>query len=33
LLKVVRDGRTGRGVQLKGVKLIAPLDVADAAAA
>lgn len=33
LLKVVREGRTGRGVQLKGVKLIAPLDVADAAAA
>ena len=32
LLKVVRDGRTGRGVQLAGVKLIAPLDV-DAAAA
>jgi hypothetical protein len=33
MLKVVRDGRTGRGVQLKGVKPIAPLDVADAAAA
>jgi hypothetical protein len=33
LLKVVREGRTGRGVQLKGVKLIAPLDVTDAAAA
>ena len=32
LLKVVREGRTGRGVQLEGVKLIAPLDV-DAAAA
>jgi len=32
LLKVVRDGRTGRGVQLDGVKLIAPLDV-DAVAA
>lgn len=32
LLQVVREGRTGRGVQLKGVKLIAPLDV-DAAAA
>lgn len=33
LLKVVREGRTGRGVQLKGVKLVAPLDVSDAAAA
>lgn len=33
LLKVVREGRTGRGVQLNGVKLIAPLDVVDAAAA
>jgi alpha-ketoglutarate-dependent taurine dioxygenase len=33
LLKVVREGRTGRGVQLKGVKLIAPLDVTDAAEA
>jgi alpha-ketoglutarate-dependent taurine dioxygenase len=33
LLKVAREGRTGRGVQLKGVKLIAPLDVTDAAAA
>lgn len=33
LLKVVREGRTGRGVQLQGVKLIAPLDVVDAAAA
>lgn len=33
LLKVVREGRTGRGVQLHGVKLIAPLDVANAAAA
>jgi hypothetical protein len=28
---VVRDGRTGRGVQLKGVKLNAPLDVTEAA--
>jgi Taurine catabolism dioxygenase TauD, TfdA family len=33
LLKVVREGRTGRGVWLKGVKLVAPLDVADAAEA
>lgn len=33
LLKVVREGRTGRGVQLDGVKLIAPLDVVDAAVA
>lgn len=33
LLQIVRDGRTGRGVQLKGVKLIAPLDVSEAAAA
>jgi hypothetical protein len=33
LLNVVREGRTGRGVQLKGVKLVAPLDVSDAAAA
>jgi hypothetical protein len=33
LLKVVRDGRTGRGVHLDGVKLIAPLDVSEAAAA
>jgi alpha-ketoglutarate-dependent taurine dioxygenase len=33
LLKVVREGRTGRGVQLKGVKLVAPLDVTDAAEA
>jgi hypothetical protein len=33
LLKIVREGRTGRGVQLKGVKLIAPLDVSGAAAA
>lgn len=33
LLKVVREGRTGRGVKLEGVKLIAPLDVSDAAAA
>ena len=33
LLKVVREGRTGRGVQLKGVKLIAPLDVGEVAAA
>ncbi len=33
LLKEVREGRTGRGVHLKGVKLIAPLDVAEAAAA
>ena len=33
LLKVVREGRTGRGVQLQGVKLIAPLDVSEAAAA
>jgi hypothetical protein len=29
----VREGRTGRGVHLKGVKLIAPLDVDAAAAA
>ena len=33
LLKAVREGRTGRGVQLKGVKLVAPLDVTDAAEA
>lgn len=33
LLKVVREGRTGRGVHLEGVKLIAPLDAVDAAAA
>lgn len=33
LLKIVREGRTGRGVQLKGVRLIAPLDASDAAAA
>jgi hypothetical protein len=33
LLKIVREGRTGRGVQLEGVKLVAPLDVRDAAAA
>ena len=33
LLKVVRAGRTGRGVHLEGVKLIAPLDAVDAAAA
>jgi len=33
LLNVVREGRTGRGVQLKGVKLVAPLDVTDAAEA
>jgi hypothetical protein len=32
LLKEVREGRTGRGVQLKGVKLIAPLEVSEAAA-
>lgn len=32
LLQVVREGRTGRGVQLEGVKLIAPLDVEAAAA-
>jgi TfdA family taurine catabolism dioxygenase TauD len=30
LLKVVREGRTGRGVQLEGAKLIAPLDVTNA---
>jgi len=33
LLRIVREGRTGRGVELRGVKLIAPLDVSDAAAA
>jgi Taurine catabolism dioxygenase TauD, TfdA family len=33
LLKEVREGRTGRGVHLKGVKLIAPLEVSEAAAA
>jgi Taurine catabolism dioxygenase TauD, TfdA family len=33
LLKVLREDRSGRGVHLKGVKLIAPLDVDEAAAA
>ena len=33
LLQIVRDGRTGRGVHLKGVRLVAPLDVDAAAAA
>jgi len=33
LLKEVREGRTGRGVHLKGVKPVAPLDVDEAAAA
>lgn len=33
LLKELREGRSGRGVHLKGVKLIAPLDVDEAAAA
>ena len=32
LLRTVRESRTGRGVELKGVKLIALLDVSDAAA-
>ena len=29
--KEQREGRSGRGVQLKGVKLVAPLDVSAAA--
>jgi Taurine catabolism dioxygenase TauD, TfdA family len=33
LPKQIREGRSGRGVHLKGVKLIAPLDVDQAAAA
>jgi hypothetical protein len=33
MLKQLREGRAGRGVHLKGVKLVAPLDVDEAAAA